>query len=114
MHYPWPQCCVHDPGGEFIGPKFQTQLQNCHTRDVCTTAKNPQSTTMCKRMQQTVENFLRTLLLKEPPQNIASAKEYEDEALSIAMHAMRAGVHSTLGSSHRSLTYNRDFPHKKT
>jgi hypothetical protein len=32
--YPWPQCCIHDPGGEFTGPKFQTLLQNCHVRDV--------------------------------------------------------------------------------
>ncbi len=45
----------------------------------------------------------------EPPQNIANAKEYIDEALSIAMHALRAGIHSTLGSSPRSLTFNRDM-----
>jgi hypothetical protein len=45
----------------------------------------------------------------EPPQNIATAKEYIDEALSIAMHTMRAGIHSTLGSSPGSLTFNRDM-----
>jgi hypothetical protein len=45
----------------------------------------------------------------EPPQDIANAKEYIDEALSIAMHAMRAGIHSTLGSSPGSLTFNRDM-----
>ena len=60
-------------------------------------------------MHQTVGNVLRTLLHGEPPQNIANAKEYVDEALSIAMHAMRAGLHSTLGSSPGSLTYNRDM-----
>jgi hypothetical protein len=60
-------------------------------------------------MHQTVGNVQRTLLHGEPPQNIANAKEYVDEALSIAMHAMRAGLHSTLGSSPRSLTYNRDM-----
>ncbi len=107
--YPWPQRCIHDPGGEFTGPKFQTLLQNCHIRDVCTTAKNPQSNAVCKRMHQTVGNVLRTLLHGEPSQNIANAKEYVDEALSITMHAMRAGIHSTLGSSPRSLTYNRDM-----
>ncbi len=37
--YPWPQHCVHNPGTEFIGPGFQTLLQNCHIRDMCTTAK---------------------------------------------------------------------------
>ena len=25
--YPWPQRCVHDPGGEFTGAEFQTLLQ---------------------------------------------------------------------------------------
>jgi hypothetical protein len=38
--YPWPRHCVHDPGTEFAGLEFQTLLQNCHIRDVCTTAKN--------------------------------------------------------------------------
>ncbi len=45
----------------------------------------------------------------ESPQNIATAKEYIDEALSIAMHTMRGGIHSTLGSSPGSLTFNRDM-----
>jgi hypothetical protein len=39
--YPWPQRCVHDPGGEFVGIEFQTLLQDCHIRDVCTSAKIP-------------------------------------------------------------------------
>ncbi len=60
-------------------------------------------------MHQTVGKVLRTLLHGEPPQNIANTKEYIDEALSIAMHAMRAGIHSTLGSSPDSLTFNRDM-----
>ena len=57
--YPRPQPCIHDPGGEFTGPKFQTLLQNCHIRDVCTTAKKPQSNAVCERMHQTVGNVLR-------------------------------------------------------
>ncbi len=81
----------------------------CHIRDVCTTAKNPQSNAVCERMHQKVGKFFITLLHGEPPQNVASAKEFVDEALSIAMHAMRAGIHSTLGSSPGSLTYNRDM-----
>jgi hypothetical protein len=107
--YPWPQRCVHDPGGEFVGIEFQTLLQDCHIRDVCTSAKNPQSNSICKRMHQAVGNVLRTLLHGEPPQNIADAKEFVDKALSIAMHAMRAGIHSTLGSSPGSLVFNRDI-----
>ncbi len=107
--YPWPQRCVHDPGGEFVRIEFQTLLQNCHIKDVCTSAKNPQSNAICKRMHQTVRNVLRTLLHGEPPQNITDAKEFVYEALSIAMHAMRAGIHSTLGSSPGNLVLNRDM-----
>jgi len=107
--YPWPQRCVHDPGGEFTGIEFQTLLENCHIRDVCTSAKNPQSNAICERMHQTVGNVLRTLLHGEPPQNINSAREFVDEALSIAMHAMRVGMHTTLGSSPGNLVFNRDM-----
>ena len=89
--------------------EFQTLLENCHIRDVCTSAKNPQSNAVCKRMHQTVGNVLRTLLHGEPPRNINSFREFVDEYLSIAMHAMRAGVHTTLGSSPGSLVFNRDM-----
>jgi hypothetical protein len=40
---------------------------------------------------------------------MASAKEHVNEALSIAMYAMRAALHSTLGSILGSLTFNRDM-----
>jgi hypothetical protein len=82
-HYLWPQHCIHNPGGEFIGQDFQIFLQNCHIRDVCTTAKNPQSNAVCERMHQTVGNVLRTLLHGKPPPDMANAKEYINEALSI-------------------------------
>jgi hypothetical protein len=48
---------------------MENDSQKCHIRDVCTTAKNPQ--------------------------DMANAKEYIDEALSIVMHAMKAAIHST-------------------
>ena len=60
-------------------------------------------------MHQTIGNVLRTLLHGEPPKNIARAKDYLDEALSIAMHAMRVGIHSTMGSSPGNLVFNRDM-----
>jgi hypothetical protein len=56
-----------------------------------------------------VGNVLRTLLPGESPPDMASTKEYINEALSIAMHAMRAAIHSTLGSSLGSLAFNRDM-----
>jgi hypothetical protein len=60
-------------------------------------------------MHQTVRNVLRTLLHGNSPQNIASVEQYVDEALTITMHSMRAGVHSTLGSSPGNLVFNRDI-----
>ncbi len=62
---------------------MKNDSQKCHIRDVCTTAKNPQ--------------------------DMASTKEYIDQVLSIAMHAMKAAIHSSLGSSPGSLTLNRDM-----
>jgi hypothetical protein len=72
--YPWLQRCVHDPGGEFVGIEFQTPLQDCHIRDVCTSAKKTQSNAISKKMHQTVGHFLRTLLHGEPPENIAEQR----------------------------------------
>ena len=107
--YPWPERCVHDNGGEFVGHEFQTLMQRCKIKDVTTTAKNPQANALCERIHQTVGNVLRVLLHGEPPPNITRARDLIDEALSIAMHAMRAGVHTTLGSSPGSLVFNRDM-----
>ena len=95
--------------GEFVGPEFQTLMQWCNIKDLTTLAKNPQANTVCERMHQTVGNVLRILLDGEPPKNITRAKKFIDKALSIAMHAMRAGVHTTLGSSPGSLVFNRDM-----
>ncbi len=60
---------------------FQKLLQKCHIKDVCTTAKNPQSNAVCDRMHQTVGNVLRILLHCNPPQNVANAAQYVDKAL---------------------------------
>ncbi len=100
---------MHDPGTEFVGPEFQTLLENCCIKDVCTSAKNQQANAVCERIHQTVGNVLKTLLHSKPPQNITTGKEFVDEALSIVMHAMREGIHTTLGSSPGSLVFNRDM-----
>ena len=69
--YPWPQSCVHDPGGELLEQSSKLSYNNCHIKDVCTSAKNPQANAICKRMHQTVGNVMSTLLHGEPPQFIA-------------------------------------------
>jgi hypothetical protein len=67
----------------FTNSRMKNDSQKCLIRDLCTTAKNPQ--------------------------DMASAKKYIDEASSINMHAMKAAIHSTLGSSLGSLTFNRNM-----
>ncbi|KAL7425497.1 hypothetical protein ACHAXH_000082, partial [Discostella pseudostelligera] len=60
-------------------------------------------------MHQTVDNVLCILFHGKPPKNISHAKDFVDEALSIAMHAMRVREHTTLGSSPGSLVFTRDM-----
>jgi hypothetical protein len=109
--YPWPARCIHDNGGKFIGPEFQLLLEGCCIKDVPTTSKNLQANAICKRMHQSVGNVLRTLLHGQPPQQLtgARAKDFIDKALATTMHAIRVGIHSTLGSSPGSLVFNRDM-----
>ena len=38
--FPWPARCVHDNGGEFLGPEFQFLLQSCRIKDAPTSSKN--------------------------------------------------------------------------
>jgi hypothetical protein len=75
------------------------------------TSKNPQANAICESMHQSVGNVLRTLLHCQPPQQltVARAKDFIDKALATTMHAIRAGIHSTLGSSPGSLVFNRDM-----
>ncbi len=75
--YPWPQHCVHDPGTEFTGPEFQMLLQNCCIRDVCTTAKNPQSNAVCERMHQTIGNILRTKIWRHIAKHLGTDCQYK-------------------------------------
>ena len=107
--YPRPMRCVHDKGGEFIGHEFQWLLNMFSVKDVQSTAKNPQSNSICERMHQTVANVLRTLLHGNPPQNVTQARDIVDQALAIAMHAMRTTVATTLKSAPGALAFSRDM-----
>jgi hypothetical protein len=56
--YPWPECCVHNNGGEFVGPEFQFLLQGCRIKDAPTSNKNSQANAICEQMHQMVGNIL--------------------------------------------------------
>ncbi len=55
--YPWPQRCIHDPGGEFTGIEFQTLLEKCHIKDACTSAKKRNPMQYAKGCIKQVETF---------------------------------------------------------
>jgi hypothetical protein len=100
---------------------MENDSQKCHIRDVCTAANNPQSDAICKRIHQTIGNILRTNIWGHTAKHMGTHcqyKIYEDRLLIqkniygislIAMHGMRAGVHSTLGSSPGNLIFSRDM-----
>ncbi len=56
-----------------------------------------------------VGNVLQMLIHADTVPDISIARKLVDEASSIAMHAMRMGLHTTLGSSPGSLIFNRDM-----
>jgi len=107
--YPRYEKVIHDNGGEFIGPEFQSVLRAYEICSANTSSKNPQANAVCERMHQTVANILRTLLSDAKPKNVTHANEIIDEALALAMFALRATIHTTLGSSPGSLAFNRDM-----
>ena len=78
-------------------------------KDPQSTAKNPQSNSICERMHQTVGNVLRVLLYSNPPKNVTQAKDIMDDALATAMHAMRTVVATSLGSTPGALAFGRDM-----
>ena len=74
--YPWPEQCVHDNGDEFVGPEFQTLIQQCKIKEVTTSTKNPQANSIYERMHQTVGNALRILLHGQLPKDVTQVKEF--------------------------------------
>jgi hypothetical protein len=107
--YPCPEHCVHDNGGECVGPEFQFLFQGCRIKDSPRSSKNPQANAICEQMHQMVGNILKILLHAEPPQDVIRAKDFIDKALSIATQAMCTSIHTTLKSSPGSLVFNRDM-----
>ena len=79
--YPRTICCIHNKGSKFIGGTFQWLLHSFDIKDIQSTAKNPQSNSICEHMHQTVGNVLRVLLHSKPPQNLTQARDIVDQAL---------------------------------
>jgi hypothetical protein len=95
--YPWPEICVHDKGGEFLGLPFQQLFEQCAIRSRATTARNPQANATCERMHQTVGNILRPLLHGEPV-TAQTAAEIVDNALATTVHVLRTSVSRSLAN----------------
>ena len=95
-------------GDGFIGGPFQELLAGFSVKDYQSISKNPQSNSICKRMHQTVENVLRTLIYSNPPKNMTQAKNIMDNSLAIDMHAMITTVATTFVSTPSTLAFSRD------
>ena len=89
-------------------------MRDHEIRSANTTSKNPQANAVCERMHQTVANILRTLLHGHKLKSESQANDMIDEALALAMYAMRSTVHTTLGSSPGSIVFSRDMFLKHT
>ena len=76
--------------------------------DVPTTAYKPRTNAVRKHMHQTVDNVLQILVHENPPRTTGNTKGLVEKALSIAQHALRCSVPTTLGSSLDLLVFNRD------
>ena len=107
--YPLPVRVIHDMGGEFIGPEFQSLLANAGIQAVPTTAKNPQSNAVCERLHHTIGDMLRALVLSNPPVDVAHGYDLIDSCLASAQFAARAAVHTTLDVSPGALSFQRDM-----
>ena len=107
--YPRPNKCIHDKGGEFIGPEFQSLIARADIIDSPTTSRNPQANSVCERLHQTVANILRTTVTAQPPKNTHQVEQIIDNALSNAMHITRCAVSRSLGVSPGALVFRRDM-----
>ena len=94
--YPWPLRCVRDQGKEFIGFEFLNMLRRNNIQSVPTTVKNPQGNSICEQMHQTMASQFRSLIHRNPPQNLHQANDIIDTTLAATIFALRTAAHNTL------------------
>ena len=107
--YPLPIRCIHDQGGEFTGPEFQSLLAARNIQPAQITVKNPQANAICERIHHTMGDILRTIVNDATPMNIPQAYDLIDNVIARVMHALRATVHRTLNISPGALVFHRDM-----
>ena len=107
--YPKPNRCIHDNGGEFIGPDFTQMLSQNNIEPKPTTKQSPQSNGICERMHQVIANVLRIIMRDSHIENNLHATIIMDQAIATCVHAHRSAVNSTLQCSPGSLVFGRDM-----
>lgn len=80
-------------------------LQRHYIAEGLTTAKNPQSNSICEQMHQTLACILQTTIPLQPPQNKIEARQLVENAIVTAVHATRVSVSCSLGTSPGNLAY---------
>ena len=94
--YPRPNKCIFDRGGEFIGPEFQSLLDQAGIKPKPTTVKNPEANSVCERMHDTIGSILRVTTRTDPPANQAEAEQAVDNAIHGCIHATRCAINLSL------------------
>ena len=107
--YPFPNRCIHDNGGEFIGQCFKAICIKHSIDFVPTTVKNPQSNAICERMHKTILDILRIIMRTTTISNYDDAKQVMDNALATMMHATRCAVNHTMQNSPEEMVFRRDM-----
>ena len=70
-------------------------------------AKNPQANAICERMHQSIGNMLRVFNTLNPPTGITNMQQLVDTAITNAVFAARATVHSALQTTPSGLAFGR-------
>ena len=104
--YPRPLNCTYNQGGEFIGWELQEMLIRNGIHPHPTSAKNPQSNSICERMHQSVGNTLRVLA---NPAGIVDTNQLVDTAIATAAYATRCSYNSSLQTTPGGLAFGRDM-----
>ena len=107
--YPRPRRCIHDNGPEFKAD-FQVMLHKHGITPVPVLPNTPTSNAIIESVHKTIGQVIRTLVLLQPPTNLAEATKLVETGYATAMHATRCAAHASLqNTSPGALVFRRDM-----
>ena len=108
--YPTPVNVIHDRGGEFTGPEFQTLLATNNIQPRPITVRNPQANAICERIHHTMGDMIRVTVNEQGnPANLPDAIDLVDNIIARIQRALRTTIHRTLQISPGAFVFHRDM-----